>query len=89
MSAGVCWEYLKDAAAELLSMGKLINQGWRFNLSSQNLQATLPSGEIVALDLSDDHILLLPHDNREGDKATQLPDARSIISGMPCVKRLA
>jgi site-specific DNA-cytosine methylase len=69
-------EYLKDAAAELLSMGKLINQGWRFNLSSQNLQATLPSGEIVALDLSDDHILMLPHDNREGDKATQLPDAR-------------
>ena len=71
-------EYLRDATAELLSMGKLINQGWRFNLSAQNLQAILPTGEIIALDLSEDHILTLPHNNRAGVKTTLLPDTHSV-----------
>ena len=58
-------DHLPAAAAELLSMGKLIEDGWEFRLKRGSLQGTLPGGAIVTLELSPDKLLILPHTVRK------------------------
>ena len=54
-------DHFPTAAADLLSMGKLLTVGWTFNLNKADMYATLPGGERVTLQLSDDNLLILPH----------------------------
>jgi hypothetical protein len=58
-------DHLPAAAAELLSMGKLIEDGWEFRLKRGSLQGTLPGGDIIQLELSPDKLLILPHTIRK------------------------
>ena len=66
-------DHLDNAAASLLSMGKLLRKGWKFNLELNDLKAVTPNGEIVQLKLSVDDVLRLPHKVRQGKDAEQLP----------------
>ena len=59
-------ENFPNAAAELLSMGKLIRAGWEFRLNAQDLQATIPGGHRVQLELNNENVLMIPHTLRQG-----------------------
>ena len=66
-------DYLESAACNLLSMGKLLRKGWKFDLEWDALYAYTPSGERVLLQVTHDDVLRLPHSVREGESAEQLP----------------
>ena len=57
----------------LLSMGKLINDGWHFDLSQGSAYAYTPTGIRVTLDLGRDNVLRMPRDLRTGQDADPLP----------------
>ena len=52
-------ENFPGAAAELLSMGKLIRAGWEFRLSNQNLEAVIPGGHKVQLNMNNEDVLMM------------------------------
>jgi len=75
-------DHFPTAAADLLSMGKLLTVGWTFNLNKADMYATLPGGERVTLQLSDDNLLILPHQEREGRASAHLPIQKGAMIGM-------
>ena len=68
-------ENFPGAAAELLSMGKLIRAGWEFRLSNQNLEAIIPGGHKVQLNMNSEDVLMMPHKIRTGKDALPLTGA--------------
>ena len=56
-------------------MGKLIRAGWDFRLNNQNLEATIPSGHQVKLNLNSQDVLMMPHETRTGEDAFPLTGA--------------
>ena len=59
--------------ASLLSMGKLINDGWHFDLSQGSVYAYTPTGIRVTLNLGSDNVLRMPRNLRTGKDAEPLP----------------
>ena len=57
----------------MLSLVKLLRKGWKFDLEINALYAFTPTGERIALSISPDDILELPHTLREGDEAKPVP----------------
>ena len=56
--------------ATLLSLVKLVNSNWKFDLGPEGLYAYLPDGERVTL-VSRDNVLYLPHITRTNEAAKQ------------------
>ena len=62
-----------NSRVSLLSMGKLINDGWHFDLSQGSAYAYTPTGIRVTLDLGRDNVLRMPRNLRTGQDADPLP----------------
>ena len=54
-------------------MGKLINDGWHFDLSQGSVYAYTPTGIRVTLNLGSDNVLRMPRNLRTGKDAEPLP----------------
>ena len=61
-----------DGDVSLLSLCKLLRDGWKFELELGSPYAFTPQGQKLLLDISDD-TLVLPHEVREGKEAERLP----------------
>jgi hypothetical protein len=65
-------DYLSDVNSPLLSLCKLIREGWKFDLEWGSLYAYTPTGRRITLHIGRDNVLKLPHSLREGDAAAEL-----------------
>ena len=66
-------DYVKGITCTLISMGKLIKQGWKFTFELAELIGWTPSGHKVQCTLGDDNVIRIPHGVRTGDEAAELP----------------
>ena len=66
-------DYVKGITCTLISMGKLIKQGWKFTFELAELIGWTPSGHKVMCTLGDDNVIRIPHGVRTGDEAAELP----------------
>ena len=54
-------DYVKGITCTLISMGKLIKQGWKFTFELVELIGWTPSGHKVMCTLGDDNVIRIPH----------------------------
>ena len=66
-------DYMGDTAASLLSVSKLIKDGWGFNFTRDEMEAHTPAGHIIEIFTGADGVLRMPHTIRKGKAAQALP----------------
>ena len=65
---------LSTVAAPILSLGKLLREGWAFHFEGKDLYALTPGGaHKLQVKLGEDNILRLPHTIRTGKDSEPLP----------------
>ena len=57
----------------LISMGKLIKEGWKFTFEMSELIAWTTSGHKISCTLGDDNVIRIPHGIRTGKESVELP----------------
>ena len=62
-----------DRDCTLISMGKLIKQGWKFTFEVSELVAWTTSGHKIMCTLGDDNVVRTPHGIRMGEESAGLP----------------
>ena len=66
-------DYVPETVSSLVSLCKLLRDGWRFELELGSVYGFTPTGHRVALIHNQDDVLRIPHALREGDASSPLP----------------
>lgn len=66
----------------LLSMGKLIHDGWTIHCSKSDTYGILPDGERISLYFNAENVLCFKHDKRSGRAAARIPGSAATFAAL-------
>ena len=64
---------MKGIECTLISMGKLIKQGWKSTFELAELVAWTPSGHKIHCTVEKDNVIRIPHRVKTGEESAELP----------------